>query len=363
MRAFLAAVTIALVSLPAIPANANILASARATATCSGYTIVVRGIDLHKPSTVTYKITLTSNAGSQTVSGAIPVRPDRNFRFQGSQTETWAHFGITLNSAYNLSGTATLLSSGSTVNIVFSPPTLTCFGACSALKSASNYAVLGLQSSIVNLSSGPLRIYGNAGIGQNGQFNFSGGGQISGVLDADPTAQLNISGGGTTIAGGITQMSMAGVQTDALNAAKAAAALQPTQSFDGITNAQTIVGNGGLNVIAVTNVVHLSGGNNLTISGGASDVFVFQLNGGMQLDGGANIVLSGAVTPGQVLFYFPGTGSWAIQTSGKADTAGIFLAPFAGIQINGGVHDSEFITGQTASFQSNPVVNQACPAD
>jgi hypothetical protein len=37
------------------------------------------------------------------------------------------------------------------------------------------------------------------------------------------------------------------------------------------------------------------------------------------------------------------------------------LAPNRVIQINGGVHNSEFISGQTLSFQSNPAVSQPCP--
>jgi hypothetical protein len=108
-----------------------------------------------------------------------------------------------------------------------------------------------LQGSTINLSSGPLRINGNAGIGQNGQFNFSGGGQISGVLDADPTAQINISGGGTTIAGGTVIVSMAAVQSAALAEASIAGALTPTQTFSQITSSQNIVGNGRQNVIQV----------------------------------------------------------------------------------------------------------------
>ena len=87
---------------------------------------------------------------------------------------------------------------------------------CSALGPAAGYAVLGLQGSVINLSSGPLRINGNVGIGQNANFNFSGGGQVNGVLDADNTAQVNISGGGTTITCGIVRMSMVSIQNAAL---------------------------------------------------------------------------------------------------------------------------------------------------
>jgi hypothetical protein len=223
-----------------------------------------------------------------------------------------------------------------------------------------NYAVLGLQGSNIQLSSGPLRITGNIGIGPDGQFNFSGGGIVTGVLYADPSAQINISGGGTTITGGITTMSMSAVDSAAAAEAAFVASLSPTQTFSSITSALTITGNGGQNVIDVTGNFHLSGGQNLTISGGASDTFYFNVPGGLQLDGNSNILLSG-ISPSQVVFYFPGSGGWAMQTSGNAQTSGIYLAPNGGFNINGGVHNSEFISGTRLSFQSNPRVTKPCP--
>jgi hypothetical protein len=137
--------------------------------------------------------------------------------------------------------------------------------------------------------------------------------------------------------------------------ATTAGSLTPTQTFSSSPATETIVGKGGQNVIEVTNNVHLSGGNTLTISGGPSETFIFNIANGLQLDGGSNIVLSG-VMPSQFLFYFPGSASWEVQTSGNANTAGTFLAPYGGIQINGGVHNAEFISGMRLSFQSNPNV-------
>jgi hypothetical protein len=221
--------------------------------------------------------------------------------------------------------------------------------------------VLGLQGSTINLSSGPLCFVGNVGIGENGLFNFSGGGKVNGELDADPTSHQNISGGGTTITGGIHTMSMSTVENAALTESASAAKLSPTQTFGSITLATTIKGNGGQNVIQVNGLIHLSGGQNLTISGGSSDTFVINVIQGLQLDGGVNIVLQGGICAGSVLFNFPGSGD-QIQTSGKADMAGIFLAPNRVIQINGGFHNSEFISGKNLSFQSNPQVCQPCPA-
>ena len=95
----------------------------------------------------------------------------------------------------------------------------------------------------------------------------------------------------------------------------------------------------------------------MTISGSSADTFIIDVSGasGIQLSGGADIVLSG-VNRNQVLFYVPGSASNILQTSGNADTEGIFLVPNGGVQINGGIHDSEFIGGGPISFQSNPQI-------
>jgi choice-of-anchor A domain-containing protein len=221
------------------------------------------------------------------------------------------------------------------------------------LGSAGAYDVLGLSGATIHLSSGPLRVYGNVGIGQNGTFNFDGGGQVSGELDADPTATVNISGN-STVAGGINRISMAGVQAAALAEATSAGSLTPTQSFTSITSPLTISGDGGQNVISVSQDIHLSGGN-LILSGGPSDTFIFNIAGTMELSGNTNIELSGGLQPDQVLFNFLGSGS-QVQTSGNSDTVGIFLAPDRVFNINGGTHIGEFISGESLSFQSNPIL-------
>jgi hypothetical protein len=365
--------SLGLLTMPVNPALANDILPPTVTVTCTGYTISLQACNLVAGTqyTIFWDFALTPSSGS-----AIPISGDLDFvavtttngtstcpnnTFSGVINETLSPPFPLAPSTYSLSGSA-LLENFNATGINFSPSTLTCptppVTVCASLGSASHYAVLGLQGSTINLSSGPLRINGNAGIGQNGQFNFSGGGQISGVLDADPTATINISGGGTTIAGGTVVVSMAAVQSAALAEASIAGSLTPTQTFSQITSSQTIVGNGGQNVIKVNGLIHLSGGA-LTISGGPNDTFIFQIAQGLQLDGGANIVLNG-VTPSQVLFYFSGSG-YQIQTSGNANTAGVFLAPNLPIQINGGTHNSEFISEQTLSYQSNPQVNQACP--
>lgn len=220
------------------------------------------------------------------------------------------------------------------------------------------YGIVGLPGANIQLSSGPLQVNSNALIGQNGQLALSGGAHLNSTLIADTSAQVSISGG-SQFNGGQVNESTSSI-TSAIQAISIAdAKLAPTQTFGPIQNAVNIVGNGGQNVIAVDGDIHLSGGAQFTISGGPSDTFIFNITGGFQLDGGANVILSG-LQPNQVLFNFIGTGN-QIQTSGKANTAGVFLAPSRTIQINGGTHNSEFISGQTLSFQSNPIVNSACP--
>ena len=220
------------------------------------------------------------------------------------------------------------------------------------LGAAAGYGILGLDGATINLSSGPLRVNNNVGIGDNGTINFSGGGQINGALNYSSSSKLNT--GGNTISNGTHQVDFSAIQQAALAEASAAAALSSTQSFSSINSPLTINGSGAQNVIGISQNIHLSGGT-LTIHGSASDSFIFNIAGTMELSGDTKIVLSGGVTPDQILFNFLGAGN-QVQTSGNSLTTGIFLAPQRVFNINGGVHQSEFISGMSLSFQSNPVI-------
>jgi Ice-binding-like len=225
---------------------------------------------------------------------------------------------------------------------------------------AADYGVLGVNGAAINtgatvhLSSGPLIVNGNVGSGDNGQFQADGGGHINGRLDFAPSATVNP--GNDTFSGGLHQISFTSIEQAVQNEANFVQSLTPTQSLTSITNATTLNSTGGQNVISIAQNIHLSDGN-LTLNGSASDVFIFQIKGTMELSGNSNIVLTGGLTPNNVLFDFIGAGS-QFQTSGQSKTAGIFLAEDRAINITGGVHDSEFISGVSLSFQSNPTVNQ-----
>ena len=227
---------------------------------------------------------------------------------------------------------------------------------------AGNYSILGFNGAnvTINLSSGPLMINGSVGVGNSSTLNFSSG-TINGNVDLAATATLNKSGGTTFIMGDTNKpVDFSPINTAVNNAVSLLNSLAPTQTFSsGIQNPTTITGNGGQNVISVggNNGVHLSGGA-LTISGGSSDTFIFQItSGNFALSGDTNIVLTGGVTPNHVFWDIQGSGG-QVQTSGNSNTAGIFLAPSEVIQINGGTHNSQFISGDQLSFQSNPVINQ-----
>jgi len=228
---------------------------------------------------------------------------------------------------------------------------------------AADYSVLGLSGpsghgSTIHLSSGPLRVNGNVGVGDFGALNFDGGGQINGRVDASSSAALNT--GANTITGGTHKPTdFSSINSSVQSTINTINSLSPTQTFNSITSPISLTGNGGLNVISIGQDIHLSGGN-LTLTGNASDVFVFKIAGTMELSGNTNIVLNGGLTAGNVIWDFIGSGS-QFQTSGQSQTAGIFLAPERVININGGVHNSEFISGMSLSFQSNPVIVPEAP--
>jgi hypothetical protein len=222
---------------------------------------------------------------------------------------------------------------------------------------AGDFAILGINGATINLSSGPLQIDGNVGVADNSQLNFSGGGQIDGRVDYSSSATLNT--GGNTITGGTHAVNFNPITQAVQNMVNFANSLSSTQAFDSITSAMTLTSTGPQNVISIAHDIHLSGGS-LTLSGSASDVFIFKISGTMELSGDTQILLTGGLTANNVLWDFIGSGS-QVQTSGKSETAGIFLAPLRDININGGFHDSEFISGTRLSFQSNPVVAQPVP--
>lgn len=137
---------------------------------------------------------------------------------------------------------------------------------------------------------------------------------------------------------------------DAIAANQFAAGLTATQNLGAldITSPFSIVGNGGLNVISLTDV-KLHGSGVLTIVGSATDKFVFNItSGSYNQSSKSTVVLSGGVTAENILWNFVGGGGGAnVHSSGEA--FGIFLSPdrsfnmddtvlFGGIIAQGDLH-------------------------
>ena len=219
-----------------------------------------------------------------------------------------------------------------------------------AIQSGANFAGVGLDG--VNFQvQGPISVTGDLAIAVNGTFSLQNYATLNSTLFADPSAQVQI-GWGSGLTGGVTTESLSGLQAVATTLASADAALTPTQTINNIQSSVTITGDGGQNVISVPGGINLGWGGTITIQGGASDTFIFNVANGMTLNNGATISLSG-VSPGQVLFNFSGASEISI---GSSTTTGIFLAPSAEIKISYGNHTSEFISGTQLILDCNNTV-------
>jgi len=186
---------------------------------------------------------------------------------------------------------------------------------------ASGFTVLGISSVTIN-NTNQFAVRGNVGVGGgNGALQK---GTVDGNVVIGSGANPSISGKDFVVSGSITR---GADLSSAINAAfatsRTAAGLAATQRFTNIASDLTIGGNGGRNVINV-NSINLNGAN-LTLSGGANDVFIINITGDFQLSH-AQILLQG-VSLNNVLFNVIGTGSTV--DFHKADTAvfGTVLAP------------------------------------
>ena len=101
----------------AIPALANILSSATATADCSGFTLTFNAVDLSPGTqyTIDYTFTLTCNGPAQLVPGSTTFTATAASQ-QVTANGTWPGAPLGTNCMVSL-GSATLTSSGSTVPI------------------------------------------------------------------------------------------------------------------------------------------------------------------------------------------------------------------------------------------------------
>jgi hypothetical protein len=218
----------------------------------------------------------------------------------------------------------------------------------SRLGPAADFSILGLQRSLLQLSSNtPSTVHGKVGVGVAGQIQVHGAGHYPGALYVDPSVQVAIMSGG--FSGGVVTQSMSMVQNAVSKEVNFLSSLKPTKTFHlQIHRATTISGNGAQNVVIVNGGMNLNH-ENLTISGGTHDSFYILVNGSVTMDA-AKILLQG-ISPDQVLFYLPGTSQMSLVNN--SSTQGTFLLQFGNVQISGGTHISEFIFGGHIKFVGN----------
>src|SRR5437667_8267994 len=178
---------------------------------------------------------------------------------------------------------------------------------------------------VLQLDGGKVDITGPAGgidgdicIADSGKRSITGSEFVTGNIRLSAGATFSKSGSGTV--GGVLQNQNLSQQvTDALAAAAAATALPCTQTIGNLSSVQTIVGNGGLNVICVTNVT-LSGGKKVFLMGGASDQLVVNVTGRWAVSGGSQIRVAGGLQPNAVLYNIIGTGGQVAFSGGGGGT-------------------------------------------
>jgi len=201
-----------------------------------------------------------------------------------------------------------------------------------SLGAAGDFCVLGLDGVKLSMSNPQTSVSGNVGLGPGGLQNFSDG-FIGGTYTVDPTAD-NSKSNNVVIAGGTLTADLSGAVADARAASFAASALAPTQTFGAIKHALTILGNGGLNVIAVASITFSGATDKLTLEGGPSDVFILNVSGSVKLSHKlSSIQVGGGVSESHVLFNLTAAHE-PLTISGGATIAGTYLAPNGGVRLS-----------------------------
>lgn len=163
------------------------------------------------------------------------------------------------------------------------------------------------------------QIYGN--VGARGELRMADGvtihgNAVGGNIIYDGSASVT----GTATVGDDAYWQ--GLSNDLMAASVYAHSLTADYSLGNINGSQSLIGNGGQNVIDIAGNVSLGGGQNLTLSGTADDVFIINVDGYLNIGSGAGILLDG-VSAENVIF---NVSFWAAMFGG-ADFSGTYIAP------------------------------------
>jgi choice-of-anchor A domain-containing protein len=203
---------------------------------------------------------------------------------------------------------------------------------------AAQFSVLGLQRAVIWDQN--ATITGDVGVSQRGFLLASRQSTITGNIDEFARREYF---GRAHVGGSIVVDSnlMKLADQDALKASATAAAMTATQTFRRINKPTTIIGNGTVNVIQINGNITSS----LTLSGSASDLFIINVRGSLNLRGGTGLGLAGGVTADHVLYNFIGRRGSIVVRAGDF-VNGTLLAPRYRVRISGGVVNGEIISGR-----------------
>jgi hypothetical protein len=229
------------------------------------------------------------------------------------------------------------------------------------LGAAGTFGILGVNGGLTYLDQAHLN--GDLGLGGR-DIALLPRADIQGTVYADRSA-LVVPGFGRNFSasGGVVRQSLTQAASDAATASDAFAALPATQTFGNLKHSTNITGNGGLNVIDVKSVDFNR--QTLTLSGGAGDVFVIDVDRGFDFQR-SQLVLSGGVTADHVLFNFHGGGAQVSITDARSPISGTFLAPQRTIEFQGSGNLTGEIIGRNVLISSSGTLTEkpfSAPAD
>jgi hypothetical protein len=216
----------------------------------------------------------------------------------------------------------------------------------SPLGVAANYAVVAQNGFNIN---GPGTINGSVASGNKTVLTAPA--VITGKVDYIGSYSSNIKPGWGAYSNSASAMGQ--VWAAAQNASTFAFSLAPTQTFGTISNATTINGNGGLNVISLTGI-NLTNGS-LTLHGSASDIFIVNVHGSIT-SSNSNIALSGGITANRVLINV--SGSVTINGGGPNGFYGTILDPTGAVTVHDKMLYGELIGNTVTDTSGFSVCNE-----
>jgi choice-of-anchor A domain-containing protein len=214
------------------------------------------------------------------------------------------------------------------------------------LGQAGHFAMLALTGSIDDSGpqgpqGNPFTIGGDVGVVTSGQkFQASGSVTYGGKVLLHSGVSYNSSAPGVpqpTTGPGVDN-NLEKASQDAFNASSAAVALgqNPTATYGTINNDFTISESQKGNYVFNINTIDFSGGKALTLNGTKDSTFLLNVSGSIKLTPGS-IVLSGGLTPDNVLINYTGTANISLSGGGNASQIfGTILAPNAHVQMTPG---------------------------